>query len=752
VNQLFHKYLFFYLILVLFFWQKGFAQTSKTDSLIAQQQSVEGVDRVELLVNIAKAFYPNQLEKASKYGQEALALAEELDDIKGKAEVYFILAKTTRRLNNVDQALDYYFQAIENYRILDNQQGLGKCFNNVGIIHKNKGQFRLAFDYYDKAQTIFKETNDQKGEAHVLINKGIIFSKQGEYTKAINSYIKALKIREEAQDLREIAIINGNLGNLYNAQNEYETALQYHRKALKQFELLGETRNVGLVLNNIGLIYENKQLLDSSLFFYHKSSDIFDQLNYKAGKGISLGNMGSIYAKQKKYRNALNSHQQSLSIYQEIGKKSDIAEQYSLIGSILTELNRNEEALQNLQTGLKIAREIGDKETEILALEYLFKFYETTGNANLSFQYFKKYTTLKDSMYNIEKSQQIAEIQTKYETQKKEQENELLRNDQVVKNETISRQRFENTVLIIGTVLLLIFAIYIYRNNQQRKRTNQLLSQQNAEINQKQEENIKINDSLQQSQNQLNEANEALQKLNEGLETKIKERTNELQKSNQELDTFLYQSSHALRRPIVNVMGLMQLARMEKQKAGLHQLFEKIEHTATNMDLMLKKLVMASEINFINTNQHLVSFKGVIDKINNELNSILKDNGVAIQWSIDPQVQLKAHSRLIEIILQNLVENAIIYRSDPKTRKPEIKVKIESLNPPVKISVYDNGLGIAKDSLSNIFNMFSVASDKTYGYGLGLYLVKKAVDKLRGTIKVDSQENKFTSFEIIIPQ
>jgi len=250
----------------------------------------------------------------------------------------------------------------------------------------------------------------------------------------------------------------------------------------------------------------------------------------------------------------------------------------------------------------------------------------------------------------------------------------------------------------------------------------------------------------------LNEANEALQKLNEGLETKIKERTNELQKSNQELDTFLYQSSHALRRPIVNVMGLMQLARMEKQKAGLHQLFEKIEHTATNMDLMLKKLVMASEINFINTNQHLVSFKGVIDKINNELNSILKDNGVAIQWSIDPQVQLKAHSRLIEIILQNLVENAIIYRSDPKTRKPEIKVKIESLNPPVRISVYDNGLGIAKDSLSNIFNMFSVASDKTYGYGLGLYLVKKAVDKLRGTIKVDSQENKFTSFEIIIPQ
>ncbi|MCZ6900234.1 MAG: hypothetical protein O7F74_08350, partial [Bacteroidetes bacterium] len=77
MNQLFHKYLFFYLILVLFFWQKGFAQISEADSLIAQQQSVEGVDRVELLVNIAKAFYPNQLEKASKYGHEALALAEE---------------------------------------------------------------------------------------------------------------------------------------------------------------------------------------------------------------------------------------------------------------------------------------------------------------------------------------------------------------------------------------------------------------------------------------------------------------------------------------------------------------------------------------------------------------------------------------------------------------------------------------------------------------------------------------------------
>ena len=299
---------------------------------------------------------------------------------------------------------------------------------------------------------------------------------------------------------------------------------------------------------------------------------------------------------------------------------------------------------------------------------------------------------------------------------------------------------------------MLIFAIYFYRNNQQRKHTNQLLSQQNTEINQKQEVIIKINESLKKSELQLNEANEALQKLNEGLETKIKERTNELQKSNQELDTFLYQSSHALRRPIVNVMGLMQLARMEKQEAGLHQLFEKIEHTATNMDLMLKKLVMASEINFINTNQHMISFKDVIDKINNELSSIPKDNGLDIHWDIDPEVYLKAHGRLIEIILQNLVENAIIYHSDPKTRKPEIKVKIESLNPKVKISVYDNGQGIAKDSQSNIFNMFSVASDKTSGYGLGLYLVKKAVDKLKGTIKVESQENKFTCFEIILPQ
>jgi len=103
----------------LFSGQEGFAQTSKADSLIALLEGMQREDRVDFLVEIAENFYPVQLENANKYGQEALELAKELDDQRGIAGAYFILAKTTGRFNNEDQALEYYFQAIENYRILD---------------------------------------------------------------------------------------------------------------------------------------------------------------------------------------------------------------------------------------------------------------------------------------------------------------------------------------------------------------------------------------------------------------------------------------------------------------------------------------------------------------------------------------------------------------------------------------------------------------------------------------------------------
>ena len=99
-----------------------------------------------------------------------------------------------------------------------------------------------------------------------------------------------------------------------------------------------------------------------------------------------------------------------------------------------------------------------------------------------------------------------------------------------------------------------------------------------------------------------------------------------------------------------------------------------------------------------------------------------------------------------------LLENAVRFHGGGPDQKPEIHISIKEDSGNVNISVFDNGQGISQEAINRIFDMFTVATDKTNGYGLGLYLVKKAIQKLNGTIQVKSEEHEFTQFEISLPK
>jgi signal transduction histidine kinase len=316
----------------------------------------------------------------------------------------------------------------------------------------------------------------------------------------------------------------------------------------------------------------------------------------------------------------------------------------------------------------------------------------------------------------------------------------------------IKRQTLQVRVLIGGVVTILLFAIYYYRINQQKKKTNELLSQQNEEINSKQKELLAANQSLQLSEQQLHEANQELQTVNSRLETTVRKRTSELQRTNQELDTFLYQSSHALRRPIVHVKGLVQLARIEPDPHEVLGLYDKLDDTATRMDLMLKKLVMASEIYVTEPEVEQIDFEQLIKEVWDSLTDSLKAQSVTLEYSLPKKADFNADRKLLKIMFLNLLENAIFYNEATKRRKAMVTISISSNPKSLDIKVNDNGIGITEESIASIFDLFSVGTDRTRGYGLGLYIVKKAVEKLNGVITVSSKRNEFTTFHITLPK
>ena len=745
-------YLLFFLLWLMLHSTAAHAQKSKIDSLKKILTQTTDTARVHTLNHLAYELYYDQPRVAITYAEEALALARDMQYKKGLAESNDLLGRSYSELDDLKKTLKYYLESASYYKLIDEPIKLGEEYNEIGVVYKILGQYDKALQYFTLALEIFEADEFQNGKGNALINIGQVYSYLGNYEKAIEHYIKSIKIWEDLQDENGLALAHGNLGNLYYNLKEYKKALEYFNVAEKLFRKLGENFMLANVLNNIGLIYNNFQDNEKALEYFESALALSKELNYKSGMAFGLSNIGRIYQDQKKYEEAVEQYESALQLFKETGNKSLVAGRLNDLGEVYTMLGDFEEAYSKLTEGLEIAKETNDAERELISYKALFEYYEVTKNYNLSLEYYKKYSALKDSVYNIQKSEQIAEIQTRYETQKKEQENELLRKEKAIREETITRKEAQNRMLLIGILFILSFAGYFYIVYRQKQKTNYLLSRQNEEINLKQQEIINVNASLQESQEQLFKANEELQRLNANLETTVRERTSALEKSNVELDTFLYQSSHALRRPIVSIMGLVQVVRLESKQSQIDLIRDKIEDTAKKMDVMLRKLVMASEINISQFDPvKPIDFKAIIEETWETLSKNFETSNICFKSVVDPMDNFLSKDVLIRILFYNILENAILYSVDPALHHTKIKVAVSKLEGGVDIQVLDNGIGIARELTDRIFDMFIVATEKPKGFGLGLYIVKKAIEKLNGTVKVKTKENQYTCFQIFIP-
>lgn len=741
------------IFLLLFFNMPGQAQTTYVDSLrtALESKEINVEERVNLMIELGKKMYYQNTDSALNYANNVIYSSEKISYTEGIGEGHFLLGRIFNKLNNPDEALKQLNKA-ENYFIeIDFTRRLGSLYNNIGLIYKALGDLKKAFGYMQKSLKNYQAVNDENGEGVVLTNIGIIYGRLSGYQKAVEYYIRALKISEELNDKSGIAYINGNIGNVFLLQKDYDNAVKYFHLSKRASEELKDKLNVAKILNSLGYLYQEKGELDQAYSNYNKSLILFKELDFKHGMATIYGNLGRLEDENNNYNSALANFKNGLGILKELNDRAGIARLYNYIGILQTKTKNYQEALLNLGKGLVIAREVGLKQEEIDNYKHHYELYLAQQNYQQALTFHTRYSELKDSVFNMEKNKQISKIRIEYETEKKEQENELLRQEKEAQYATISRKNLEVNILIISIILFLVFAIYYYRVYQQKKVTNLQLASQNEEINKKQAQIISINESLTKSQIQLNEAYQELQKLNSGLESTVTERTAALETLNHELDTFLYQSSHALRRPVVSVMGLTQLARMEQTKPGVKQLYDKIDDTLIRMDLMLKKLVMASEINFINIEFEQIDFDEMITNIKNNLADKLKIDELSFNCNIPRKFEYLGDKRLISVIFQNLIENAMLYHNDGLNKKPSIEVSMKQNRKGIDVKIHDNGIGISENVISNIFNMFMVGNDRAQGYGLGLYLVKKAVERLNGTIDVNSKKEEYTTFYIHLP-
>jgi signal transduction histidine kinase len=281
-----------------------------------------------------------------------------------------------------------------------------------------------------------------------------------------------------------------------------------------------------------------------------------------------------------------------------------------------------------------------------------------------------------------------------------------------------------------------------------------LLKQQD-EIQLQAEELKTINNDLEEKRNEieaqaeeLREANETISTINQHLEEKVSERTEQLKQAYIELDTFFYRSSHDFRRPITTFIGLAEVAKITSKDEATLELFSKVKDTALSLDRMIRKLQTISDVGAQKMVYKEILVRELIGNILDNYSDEINTLKIKVVEEIDLKDSFKSYGALIHVILENLIENAIQFATP---LNPYLKIRATSTSKFVILQVEDNGQAIPEEYHSRIFDMYLRSSISSKGNGLGLYIVKKAIQKLEGTIRFVTKPNEGTCFTVELP-
>lgn len=225
-----------------------------------------------------------------------------------------------------------------------------------------------------------------------------------------------------------------------------------------------------------------------------------------------------------------------------------------------------------------------------------------------------------------------------------------------------------------------------------------------------------------------------------------------LAQANTVIDKFISSCSHSMRGPIKTIRGLVNLISEEdrSEKKNSERMLELIQKTADQMEHVLIELEEFLENSKNELKVGRVDVNQIIGELRERFRSELAERSIEVSYQITEDATLVTDKDRLTTILTHILSNAISY-SDPTKAKRKIVIEIRVFNSSYEISVKDNGIGIAPECLNKIFQLFYRGTERSNGAGIGLYVVKEVIEKMRGLISVQSQPNTGSNFLVWLP-
>lgn len=381
------------------------------------------------------------------------------------------------------------------------EKGYIMSLNLFARIYYRHGNYDSSIYYSSTALKLAQQINDSVLQSSSLIALGSANAYIGNNNKAIDYYFKGLAIEEKIKQQDNLRWYFNNIGNVFSTMKDYRKALEYTLKAKELVEKSKEKDFLCMVYNNIGWIYILLEKHDSARYALEKSLKMAEDQKDSYTMALCLDNLSQLYIKLKKYDDAYLYSQRSYEISKIQGLKEQTISSLIAMGTIQTQRNKFTQAENDLTNAIKMAKRINSKALATDASLQMALLYHKQKKFKQAYSFYKIYSEIKDSLLNEENSKLIAEMNTKYTTEKKEKEIELLKKNEDIQNLELSKkknelekQRTVSISIFSGFLLLMIVAILLFSSYRLKK---------------------KANDQLQTAFNLIEEKNAMIEKSNE---------------------------------------------------------------------------------------------------------------------------------------------------------------------------------------------------------------------------------------------
>lgn len=427
---------------------------------------------------LAEYYMQDQPDSAIGFANRALDIAVEQQDSSCIGDAYKILGVSYAGKIHCEESETFFLTGLS---FLTSSKDSAGYFADQGAAYTQCGKFSQAEKCQAIAKDIFIRIDDKNNLARLITNIGVMQSRNANYYKASQSYLEALHIFEEMEDAESIAVIYQNMGEVMALQKNYDKAVGYFNSAITGFEKQKRFPSMAGVYLNLGQIYIELEQWDVAKHYLNKSYVIDTTYKLIHFESIALKLLGVTYLKVNKLESAEKLIEAAYQIQQENEYFTLIGETSTVLAEVYFEQGKYNKSLNLLASAEKLAVQQSDDNLTARILYLKSLVLAKLRHYDDAYETLAQFSILNDSLFNLERSNAIMNLDLAYQTEKKEKQIDELRYNDLLQQEQLKRGKTQVYLLMVSlTLVILVGAILFFyrrrrRQNENKKREQQFL-------------------------------------------------------------------------------------------------------------------------------------------------------------------------------------------------------------------------------------------------------------------------------------